>query len=876
MASINDVLARNRAEQNTDTPRGERSTQSGQSPGVALQTPEQKRAAIEPILSRMRTGDHWVKPKGKNPSHQKSPLSEGRIAEHLKGGDAQRVGLCPMQRGSSTTRIALLDLDDHAKNLPPETMNAKARELIAAGAERGIRFVPFKSSGGHGLHLYVIWSEDQDARSVRAALVEVLKDCGLRNGTNGGIAGGVAEVFPKSDAVPADGWGVMWILPLTGKSVPLDPETLKPIEIGAIDWPESDPVPIEPPAPPIVRTEYDAPELKRVQSALFSVNPNDLDYGGNAGSIGWIEMLFSVHDATEGSADGLAIFLEWSSQWSGFTDESREHTVKNWNAAKPGKGVTAGTLFHLAGKADRVPNADGFPRYDVFGVDVEEAAQRLRATYIVGDWTDEDVALMSGDVIDELEKIDEDIAREARGARKAWAAAQTVVDQMKAGAAGAAFEYRAFGQITERPPEQAWVWDQWLPRGHVTTLFGRGGVGKTLLAQQIATHVALGVPLLGSAVARGPTLAFFCEDDGETLDRRQWDICRAMDEPIESIDGVVLVESRLGKDNVLATFNRERLATPTALLRAIDEEAALRRPVLVIIDNISQVFTGDPNSAGEVTRFVNLLAGIARRHNCAVLVLGHVARGEGSEFAGSAAWENAVRSRLLFQRDGEDPDRVRIARAKANYASLGDTTVRYQQGYFAEFTAEQQAQEKRDAADDLRPLLLEAAEKLVAGGRRLSASNRSASGYLPKLAEEDGLIPKGSTGKGTGPADVALRSLIKAGDLVTIRLPWKINRKHEEGLVPARFRWLEPVIDAAGVVAVLKPEQIAKTAIEAEGLTGDEKALRDALRAVAEAIRRGLLQRAENGCISATGITPLPSVPIGPDDFGYLPPEEEE
>jgi len=52
MASINDVLARNRAEQNTDTPRGERSTQSGQSPGVALQTTQ---FAVQTFRSSLAT-----------------------------------------------------------------------------------------------------------------------------------------------------------------------------------------------------------------------------------------------------------------------------------------------------------------------------------------------------------------------------------------------------------------------------------------------------------------------------------------------------------------------------------------------------------------------------------------------------------------------------------------------------------------------------------------------------------------------------------------------------------------------------------------------------------------------------------------------------
>jgi RecA-family ATPase len=44
----------------------------------------------------------------------------------------------------------------------------------------------------------------------------------------------------------------------------------------------------------------------------------------------------------------------------------------------------------------------------------------------------------------------------------------------------------------ETAPARMWLLDQWLPLARGTFLTGKGGSGKSLLAQQLATCVALG------------------------------------------------------------------------------------------------------------------------------------------------------------------------------------------------------------------------------------------------------------------------------------------------------------------------------------------------------------------------------------------------
>jgi RecA-family ATPase len=54
---------------------------------------------------------------------------------------------------------------------------------------------------------------------------------------------------------------------------------------------------------------------------------------------------------------------------------------------------------------------------------------------------------------------------------------------------------------------------------------------------------------------------------------------------------------------------------------------------LVILDNISHIFGGNENDRADVTQFLNLLNDLARAIGGAVLLIGHTAKAEGSEYS---------------------------------------------------------------------------------------------------------------------------------------------------------------------------------------------------------------------------------------------------
>ncbi len=77
-------------------------------------------------------------------------------------------------------------------------------------------------------------------------------------------------------------------------------------------------------------------------------------------------------------------------------------------------------------------------------------------------------------------------------------------------------------------PDRQWIVEDWLPVGTVTALYGDGGTGKTLLAQQLQTATATGRPWCGMEPMRIRSVGLYCEDDEDEMHRRQWSINRAL------------------------------------------------------------------------------------------------------------------------------------------------------------------------------------------------------------------------------------------------------------------------------------------------------------------------------------------------------------
>lgn len=327
-------------------------------------------AALAPIVSRVRTSTCCIKRPGKPPQHIGQPLTADRLAHHVNGGPA--YGVYPMQPGSDVTLVGLLDLDSHKGETPWHEMQDTAVPIIIAAAAVGLQGIPFRSSGGAGIHIYFLWDEPQDAYSVRQALRRVLTACGLQDGTKG-VAAGQVEIFPKQGSVSHNGFGNMFLLPLAGKSAPLDSFELDDMPksyVTEMDWPTSAPVPRaerEVVVPPAVVAPAELGVLKTALNAIPNSGEHELDYDS------WRNVLFGVHHASQGSDDGLALVHEFSARSSKY-DPAK--TDRDWGYAGKNQGtpITIGTIKAMAGAHGwqdpaREPSEDDF---DVVPADEQE------------------------------------------------------------------------------------------------------------------------------------------------------------------------------------------------------------------------------------------------------------------------------------------------------------------------------------------------------------------------------------------------------------------------------------------------------------------------------------------------------------------------
>lgn len=271
---------------------------------------EQGLASLAPLVARVRTDVTAVRKAKGGQAWTREALTDERLARHLNGGPAR--GVSPIKAGESVTMVAVLDLDSHQGETPWQDMADVALRVMSELELRGLAPLPFRSTGGRGIHVYLVWDEPQDARSVRIALADALEACGLRNGTKG-VAAGQVEIFPKQDSVPADGFGNQFILPLAGQSVPLEPLLgLEPLtREHIVQWQPSAPVPIAPPPEPrAVVTEISA-SLEVLRSALAAIpNEGEQDLGYDD----WRNVVFAIHDATDGSDEGLQLAHEFSAR----------------------------------------------------------------------------------------------------------------------------------------------------------------------------------------------------------------------------------------------------------------------------------------------------------------------------------------------------------------------------------------------------------------------------------------------------------------------------------------------------------------------------------------------------------------------------------
>lgn len=158
-------------------------------------------------------------------------------------------------------------------------------------------------------------------------------------------------------------------------------------------------------------------------------------------------------------------------------------------------------------------------------------------------------------------------------------------------------------------PEQDWLVHGVIPRNAVGCIFGGSGSYKSFLMLDAGLRVAYGMPWLGRETEQGDVLVIVAEGATGTKKRvKAW-------------------RKAHGKESTKAPF----VVLPVAVdiladaSRVADAASAAHiKPALVIVDTLSQTFTGEENAANEMAAYLRTLGSAFRaRWGCAVAVVHH-------------------------------------------------------------------------------------------------------------------------------------------------------------------------------------------------------------------------------------------------------------
>lgn len=245
------------------------------------------------------------------------------------------------------------------------------------------------------------------------------------------------------------------------------------------------------------------------------------------------------------------------------------------------------------------------------------------------------------------------------------------------------------------PPKRRWIIKDWLPEGEISSLYGSGGQGKSLLALQLAVAVASGTTFIGREVVTPmPALAVFCEDSHDELHRRLHDIRRAAEfdfmDQTKAAGIPLLLWPRVGMVNDLARISAKGNDVVEGPFRAILTGYLMsmsKGPKLLILDTLSDVYLGDENIRERVNKFIKTHIGsLVKEYELTVLMLAHPSRtgkNTGDMLSGSTAWENSVRNRLAMMPHKSFEGITVLKRMKANYAKSGEEIfLQWEKGRF--------------------------------------------------------------------------------------------------------------------------------------------------------------------------------------------------
>jgi hypothetical protein len=278
------------------------------------------------------------------------------------------------------------------------------------------------------------------------------------------------------------------------------------------------------------------------------------------------------------------------------------------------------------------------------------------------------------------------------------------------------------------------------------------------------------------------------EDDANELWRRQVAICAQFGVEMAALDDLFYMQSYEGADITLA-HQIYGLLQPTAMMDELHSQVQDYAADYVFLDNIARLYGGNENDRHQVTQFLAWLQSVCAP--AGVCLLGHPAKGAGSEYSGSTAWEGAVRARLYLSDrlpdqpiDPEEPpdESVRyLSRRKSNYSPNDWRRLEMRNGVLipeVPSILSDVTRERQVSGEFAKDIVKRAVTKLAELKMTCNAGTRSPE-YLPKLASQYGLLDNIAEKRFAA----IMRECIKASELALAPVGYYSNRTVKLGLV---------------------------------------------------------------------------------------------
>jgi len=319
-----------------------------------------------------------------------------------------------------------------------------------------------------------------------------------------------------------------------------------------------------------------------------------------------------------------------------------------------GKLDAVGGIAFLGELAARVPTPDNIVTYAQI---VQQASKNRRAIIVLSDaveraltWPHEPSELIA-EVTGELQRIDSH-------------APQPGALERDPKLTPLLCDFLGDGEPDDNDAED-WRIRDIIPRGEPVLWGGPMKRGKTWGALDLAIAAARGEPWLdkfentsGESVR---VLGLFLEDNKRRLRKRLWELCRSRG---------ITPDDDLLRANLSLT--REPIRLPDDA-RAFVRRARAFGPAIVIVDNLTRVMVGDPNSTRDAAAFTKAWAQICDELEASVLFLHHTKKAgangtdrQGDPFdqlRGSGDFGAAARNMLVsvpFDLAGEQVSEVRV------------------------------------------------------------------------------------------------------------------------------------------------------------------------------------------------------------------------